>query len=61
MRSVKSRNVRGRAPLSAYAAAAQNLRVQEGLRERFHDGLLRSRYRHRSLFIGLGDELGRYL
>ena len=29
---------------SAYAAAAQNLRVQEGLRERFHDGLLRSRY-----------------
>jgi membrane-bound lytic murein transglycosylase D len=31
-------------PLSAYAAAAQNLRVQEGLREQFHDGLLRSRY-----------------
>ena len=31
-------------PLSAYAAAAQNLRVQEGLREDFHDGLLRSRY-----------------
>ena len=29
---------------SAYAAAAQNLRVQEGLREQFHDGLLRSRY-----------------
>ena len=31
-------------PLSSYAAAAQNLRVQEGLREDFHDGLLRSRY-----------------
>jgi membrane-bound lytic murein transglycosylase D len=31
-------------PLSAYSAAAQNLRVQEGLREDFHDGLLRSRY-----------------
>ena len=31
-------------PPSAYATAAQNLRVQEGLRERFHDGLLRSRY-----------------
>jgi membrane-bound lytic murein transglycosylase D len=31
-------------PRSAYAAAAQNLRVQEGLREQFHDGLLRSRY-----------------
>jgi membrane-bound lytic murein transglycosylase D len=31
-------------PPSAYAAAAQNLRVQEGLREQFHLGLLRSRY-----------------
>jgi membrane-bound lytic murein transglycosylase D len=31
-------------PLSDYAAAAQNLRVQEGLREQFHEGLLRSRY-----------------
>jgi membrane-bound lytic murein transglycosylase D len=31
-------------PASAYTAAAQNLRVQEGLREQFHDGLLRSRY-----------------
>jgi membrane-bound lytic murein transglycosylase D len=31
-------------PLSAYSAAAQNLRVQQGLREDFHDGLLRSRY-----------------
>ena len=31
-------------PLSAYAAAAQNLRVQEGMRERFREGLLRSRY-----------------
>jgi soluble lytic murein transglycosylase-like protein len=31
-------------PLSAYAEAAQNLRVQQGLRERFMMGLLRSRY-----------------
>jgi len=31
-------------PANAYAAAAQNLRVQEGLREQFHEGLLRSRY-----------------
>jgi membrane-bound lytic murein transglycosylase D len=31
-------------PLSAYAAAAQNLRVQQGMRERFREGLLRSRY-----------------
>ncbi len=31
-------------PPNAYAAAAQNLRVQEGLREDFHDGLLRSKY-----------------
>ncbi|MFZ2063789.1 MAG: lytic transglycosylase domain-containing protein [Candidatus Binatus sp.] len=31
-------------PPSAFAAAAQNLRVQEGLREDFHDGLLRSKY-----------------
>ncbi|HYB90479.1 MAG TPA: transglycosylase SLT domain-containing protein [Candidatus Binataceae bacterium] len=31
-------------PPSAYAAAAQNLRVQEGLRERFREGLVRSRY-----------------
>jgi membrane-bound lytic murein transglycosylase D len=29
---------------ASYSAAAQNLRVQEGLREQFHDGLLRSRY-----------------
>ena len=29
---------------SAYALAAQNLRVQQGMRERFRDGLLRSRY-----------------
>src|SRR5579863_724204 len=29
-------------PASAYAVAAQNLRVQEGLRERFREGLLRS-------------------
>jgi membrane-bound lytic murein transglycosylase D len=31
-------------PLSSYAVAAQNLRVQQGMRERFRDGLLRSRY-----------------
>ncbi len=31
-------------PLSAYATAAQNLRVQEGLKERFREGLVRSRY-----------------
>jgi membrane-bound lytic murein transglycosylase D len=31
-------------PLSAYAAAAENLRVQEGLKENFRNGLLRSRY-----------------
>jgi membrane-bound lytic murein transglycosylase D len=29
---------------AAYALAAQNLRVQQGMRERFRDGLLRSRY-----------------
>ncbi|MGH7814971.1 MAG: lytic transglycosylase domain-containing protein [Candidatus Binataceae bacterium] len=31
-------------PPSAYAAAAGNLRVQEGLRERFRRGLLRAKY-----------------
>jgi membrane-bound lytic murein transglycosylase D len=31
-------------PRSAYAQAAQNLRVQQGLCEPFHDSLLRSRY-----------------
>jgi len=31
-------------PLSAYAAGAQNLRVQQGMREQFRQGLLRSRY-----------------
>jgi membrane-bound lytic murein transglycosylase D len=31
-------------PLSAYALAAQNLRVQQGMREQFREGLLRSRY-----------------
>lgn len=30
--------------LSAYTLAAQNLRVQQGMRERFREGLLRSRY-----------------
>lgn len=34
---------KGESP-SAYALAAQNLRVQEGLREQFREGLLRSRY-----------------
>jgi len=34
---------KGESP-SAFAAAAQNLRVQEGMREQFHNGLLRSRY-----------------
>ncbi len=31
-------------PIGAYALAAQNLRVQEGLKENFRNGLLRSRY-----------------
>ena len=31
-------------PLSAYLEAIDNLRIQEGLQERFRDGLLRSRY-----------------
>jgi membrane-bound lytic murein transglycosylase D len=31
-------------PLSAYALAAQNLRVQQGMREQFRESLLRSRY-----------------
>lgn len=31
-------------PVSAYARAAANLRVQQGLSEHFHDALLRSRY-----------------
>ena len=34
---------KGESP-SAYAVAAQNLRVQQGLRERFREGLLRSEY-----------------
>jgi membrane-bound lytic murein transglycosylase D len=44
-------------PLSAYSAAAQNLRVQEGMREQFREGLLRSRYyrsRMEQIFIGAG-------
>ncbi|HJU10255.1 MAG TPA: lytic transglycosylase domain-containing protein [Candidatus Binataceae bacterium] len=36
-------------PLSAYALGAQNLRVQEGMRERFREGLLRSRYYRSSM------------
>src|SRR6266566_3620686 len=35
--------------LSAYSSAAQNLRVQEGMRERFREGLLRSRYYRSSM------------
>lgn len=31
-------------PLSSYALAAENLRVQQGMRQRFEEGLLRSRY-----------------
>jgi membrane-bound lytic murein transglycosylase D len=31
-------------PPAAYAIAAQNLRVQQGMREQFREGLLRSRY-----------------
>ena len=31
-------------PLSAFAVAAQNLRIQQGMREQFRTGLLRSRY-----------------
>lgn len=31
-------------PLAAYTLAAENLRVQQGLRDRFREGLLRSRY-----------------
>jgi membrane-bound lytic murein transglycosylase D len=47
---------------SAYARAAQNLRVQEGLSEQFHDSLLRSRYyrpRMEQVFVraGLPPEL----
>jgi len=44
-------------PASAYAAAAMNLRVQEGLREHFREGLLRSRYYRASMeriFRGAG-------
>ena len=49
-------------PPSAYARAAQNLRVQQGLCEPFHDSLLRSRYyrpRMEQVFIraGLPPEL----
>jgi membrane-bound lytic murein transglycosylase D len=31
-------------PLTAYEVAAENLRVQEGMREQFREGLLRGRY-----------------
>ena len=44
-------------PVSAYARAAQNLRVQQGLSEQFHDSLLRSRYyrpRMEQVFVRAG-------
>jgi membrane-bound lytic murein transglycosylase D len=49
-------------PASAYAQAAQNLRVQQGMCEQFHDSLLRSRYyrpRMEQVFVraGLPPEL----
>ncbi|MBV8358061.1 MAG: lytic transglycosylase domain-containing protein [Deltaproteobacteria bacterium] len=44
-------------PLSAYAAAAQNLRVQEGMREQFREGLLRSRY-YRSTMERIFSDVG---
>jgi membrane-bound lytic murein transglycosylase D len=44
-------------PPSAYAAAAQNLRVQEGMRERFREGLLRSRY-YRSTMERIFNDAG---
>jgi len=36
-------------PLSSYAAAARNLRVQQGMREQFRAGLLRGRYYRSSM------------
>jgi membrane-bound lytic murein transglycosylase D len=42
-------------PLSAYAAGAQNLRVQEGMREPFREGLLRSRYYRSTMERIFGD------
>jgi peptidoglycan lytic transglycosylase D len=47
---------KGESP-AAYELAAQNLRVQEGLRERFREGLVRSRYYRASMeriFEGFG-------
>ena len=44
-------------PPSACAAAAQNLRVQEGMREQFRTGLLRSRY-YRSTMQRIFDDAG---
>jgi membrane-bound lytic murein transglycosylase D len=44
-------------PLSAYAIGAQNLRVQEGMREQFRETLLRSRYYRltmQRIFAGAG-------
>jgi membrane-bound lytic murein transglycosylase D len=45
------------APLSAYACAIQNLRVQEGMREQFRRGLLRGRY-YRSTMERIFREAG---
>jgi membrane-bound lytic murein transglycosylase D len=44
-------------PLSAYAIGAQNLRVQEGMREQFREGLLRSRY-YRSTMERIFNDAG---
>ncbi len=42
-------------PASAYALAAQNLRVQQGLCEQFHDSLLRSRYYRPKMEAGVRE------
>jgi membrane-bound lytic murein transglycosylase D len=47
---------KGESP-SAYSLAAENLRVQEGLRERFREGLVRSRY-YRSTMERIFREAG---
>jgi membrane-bound lytic murein transglycosylase D len=44
-------------PLSAYTIGAQNLRVQEGMREQFRQGLLRSRY-YRPAMERIFDDAG---
>jgi membrane-bound lytic murein transglycosylase D len=44
-------------PLPAYALAAQNLRVQEGMREQFRESLLRARY-YRSTMERIFNDAG---